>query len=92
MRKTLALISALFLVSGFAAAQGQPDTPDRSDQGPGQPDNVLPGMPDLPGQASETAGQVIGAIGDAFTGGVQGLGDRLGSTLSGLLSGNETAE
>lgn len=102
MKKLALAFSLVFMVSGFAAASNHGDTgePDMKPDNPGEaPENQsgpqLPSLPDLPGQASNQAHQVITGIGDAFGSGVDGLGDRLGNILPGIGgddSGNDTQE
>ena len=98
LRKTLPILLTVFLVSAVAAQPGT-DTPDQ----PGEkgPDGVMPDnsgngtdvLPDLsgdllPSQASQNAANVLDTIGQSFSEGVDGLGERLGGALSGLLGSN----
>ena len=103
LRKTLPILLTVFLVSAVAAQPGT-DTPDQ----PGEkgPDGVMPDnsgngtgvLPDLsgdllPSQASQNAANVLDTIGQSFSEGVDGLGERLSGALSGLLgSSNQTGQ
>ena len=92
-RRLLPLLAILFLVSGVAASNHGETAP-----GDQRPDDVRPApgngsdgvLPDLggdmlPSQAGQNAVNALETIGSSFSKGVGGLGDRLGSTLSGLL-------
>jgi len=92
-RRLLPLLIILFLVSGVAASKhGETapanQRPDDLTPPPGNDSNsVLPelGGDMLPSQAGQNAVNVLDTIGSSFSKEVDGLGDRLGSALSGLL-------
>lgn len=94
MKKLLSvlLVATLMISTGLATTDynGPSDEPHVMDQPGGQPNATGAGgvdLPSLPGQAGETARQVLGTIQDAFNNGVQGLGDALQNLFD---TGNET--
>ena len=88
MKKLVSVIGLVFMVSAVAATTGYDGAKDKphimdapADQAPGNPSNIS--LPDLPGQASDTAKQVLDNIQKFFSGSI----DNLGQTLQNLLGG-----
>lgn len=96
MKKTFSVLFVTLLLGMASTGVAQPvdQSPSGPEQAPEKPgSNTTAGpignLPDLPGQASDTARQVVDTIGSAFSDGVQGVGQSLGGALSSLLGGGE---
>lgn len=90
MKKLVSIFAAVFMVSmvaGSTGYNGPSDKPHIMNQGDNQaPNNTGPGnisLPDLPGQASDTAKKAISNIQKFFQGGVENLGNSLSQVLGG---------
>lgn len=76
MKKRIVLVIAVLLVTTAVPVGAQSSN---------QTDNLLPSLPDLPGQAADVAKNVLNTIGKFFSGGVDTL-NGLGNALNNLLS------